>query len=108
MLKNIIIGVKDGFTRELTFFGTGYRVAVVNNEISLFMGYSHEIKLPIPKGLMVAVKKNSIIVNGADKQSVGQLAAKIRAIRPPEVYKGKGIKYIDEIIRKKAGKKAAS
>lgn len=108
LLRNIIVGVKDGFTRELTFFGTGYRVAVDNNEVALSMGYSHEIRLAIPEGLAVVIKKNSIIVSGENKQKVGQLAAEIRAVRPPEVYKGKGIKYKEEIIRRKAGKKAAS
>ena len=108
LLRNIIVGVKDGFSRELTFFGTGYRVAVDNNEVALSMGYSHEIRLAIPEGLAVVIKKNSIIVSGDNKQKVGQLAAEIRAVRPPEVYKGKGIKYKEEIIRRKAGKKAAS
>lgn len=108
LLKSIIIGVKSGFTKELEFTGTGYRVAVASDEVVLNMGYSHEIKLPIPSGISVVVKKNTILITGADKQAVGQVAAKIRAIRPPEVYKGKGIKYKEEIIRRKAGKKAAS
>ena len=108
LLASIITGVKSGFTRELEFMGTGYRVAVAENEVVLNMGFSHEIKLAIPEGLTVAVKKNSIIVSGANKQVVGQLAAEIRSVRPPEVYKGKGIRYKEEIIRRKAGKKAAS
>lgn len=108
LLASIITGVKEGFTKELHFTGTGYRVAVEGSVVLLNMGYSHEIKLDIPEGITVAVKKNIILVTGADKQSVGQVAAKIRAVRPPEVYKGKGIKYKDEIIRRKAGKKAAS
>ena len=108
LLKSIIIGVKEGFTKELHFTGTGYRVAVENAEVLLNVGYSHEIKLGIPDGVAVAVKKNTILITGADKQAVGQMAAEIRSIRPPEVYKGKGIKYKDEIIHRKAGKKAAS
>ena len=108
LLKSIIIGVKDGFTKELHFTGTGYRIAVENAEVLLNVGYSHEIKLAIPVGVSIVVKKNTILISGADKQAVGQIAAEIRAVRPPEVYKGKGIKYKDEIIHRKAGKKAAS
>jgi len=108
LIKNAIIGVKDGFTKELEFNGTGYRVAVNGNEVVLNMGYSHEIHLEIPEGLSAAVKKNIISVSGIDKQAVGQFAARIREVRGPEVYKGKGIKYRDEMIRRKAGKKAAS
>ena len=108
LLKSIIHGVKIGFTKEMEFMGTGYRIAVDGNEVILNMGYSHEIKLSIPSGLSVTIKKNTILVSGADKQAVGQLAAEIRSTRPPEVYKGKGIRYKEEIIRRKAGKKAAS
>ncbi len=108
LLKNIITGVKNGFTRELEFSGTGYRVSVNGTEVVLNMGYSHEIKLNIPADLSVTVKKNTISVSGADKQLVGQFASQIRAVRGPEVYKGKGIKYKEELIKRKAGKKAAS
>ena len=109
LLRNIIQGVKEGFTKELTFTGTGYRVSVDNNkDVVLNMGYSHEVRLEIPQGLTVEVKKNHIFVKGSDKFSVGQFAAIIRNVRGPEVYKGKGIKYIDEIIKRKAGKKASS
>jgi len=108
LVANAIEGVKDGFTKELTFSGTGYRAAVSGNEVLLNMGYSHEIKLPIPDGLEAKVVKNSIIISGIDKQVVGQFAAVVRSVRPPEVYKGKGIKYKDEFIKRKAGKTAAS
>lgn len=108
LIGNMIKGVKEGFTRELEFMGTGYRVAVAGNEVLLNMGYSHEVKIEIPQGLSVDVKKNTITVSGHDKQAVGQLAAIIRNVRKPEVYKGKGIRYKEEIIKKKAGKKAAS
>jgi large subunit ribosomal protein L6 len=108
LLKSIIIGVKEGFSKELHFTGTGYRIAVENKEVVLNVGYSHEIKLTIPDGVSIVVKKNTILISGADKQAVGQIAAEIRNVRPPEVYKGKGIKYKDEIIHRKAGKKAAS
>lgn len=108
LIENIIIGVSDGFTRELTFTGTGYRASVQGRQLALNMGYSHEIKLDIPEGLEVKVVKNSIITSGIDKQKVGQFTAIVRKVRPPEVYKGKGIKYKEEHIRRKAGKTAAS
>ena len=108
LARNAIIGVKDGFTKELTFTGTGYRVSVDGDEVLLNMGYSHEIRIAIPEGMTVSVKKNEIIVSGIHKDRVGHLAAKIREVRPPEVYKGKGIKYKTETIKRKAGKKAAS
>ena len=108
LINNLIIGVKEGFTKELTYMGTGYRAAVADNEVVLNMGYSHEIKLAIPEGLETKVVKSSIIVSGIDKEKVGQFAAVIREVRKPEVYKGKGIKYKEEHIRRKAGKTAAS
>lgn len=108
LLKNIITGVKDGFIKELTYTGTGYRIAINGNEVVLNMGYSHEIKLPIPEGISVEMKKNNISVKGIDKAAVGQFAALIREVRGPEVYKGKGIKYKTEIIKRKAGKKASA
>lgn len=108
LINNMIVGVKDGFTKELVFTGTGYRAAVNGNELVLNMGYSHEVKLVIPQGLEAKVIKNSIIISGISKEQVGQFAAIVREVRPPEVYKGKGIKYKDEHIRRKAGKTAAS
>ena len=108
LIENIVTGVKDGFTKELTFTGTGYRASVQGRDLLLNMGYSHEIKLAIPEGLEVKVVKNSILTTGMDKAKVGQFAAIVREVRPPEVYKGKGIKYKDEHIRRKAGKTAAS
>lgn len=108
LLKNIITGVNGGFTRELEFKGTGYRASVNGDIITLNMGYSHEINITIPSDITVAVKKNIILISGKDKEKIGGLAAKIRDVRPPEVYKGKGIKYKEELIRRKAGKKAAS
>lgn len=108
LASNIITGVSDGFNKELTFTGTGYRVAVNGRELLLNMGYSHEIKLDIPEGLEAKVVKNTITISGIDKAKVGQFAAIVREVRPPEVYKGKGIKYKEEHIRRKAGKTAAS
>ncbi len=107
LITNLIIGVKNGFTRELEFKGTGYRAAINGSDLVLNMGYSHEFKLSIPEGLTAEVKKNSIFIQGIDKQKVGAFASVVREVRPPEVYKGKGIKYKEEHIRRKAGKKAA-
>lgn len=108
LINNLIVGVKEGFKKELTFTGTGYRASVDGNNLLLNMGYSHEIKLTIPEGLETKVVKNAIIVSGIDKEKVGQFAAVVREVRKPEVYKGKGIKYKEEHIRRKAGKTAAS
>lgn len=108
LVKNIVTGVKDGFKKELEFKGTGYRASVDNGAVILNMGYSHEIKLEIPENVNVQIVKNNIIVTGEDKQKVGSFAAQIRNVRGPEVYKGKGIKYKTENIKRKAGKKAAA
>lgn len=108
LLKNAVVGVSKGFTKELEFKGTGYRASVNGNELTLNMGYSHEIKIELPEGIKAEVKKNSINVTGDNKVTVGEVAAKIREVRPPEVYKGKGIKYKEEHIRRKAGKKASA
>jgi large subunit ribosomal protein L6 len=108
LIANTIQGVKDGFTKELTFTGTGYRASIQGSNLVLNMGYSHEIVLPIPEALEVKVVKNTISISGIDKQQVGQFAAIVREVRPPEPYKGKGIKYKEEHIRRKAGKTAAS
>lgn len=108
LLINAIAGVRDGFTRVLEFTGTGYRAAVVGDELVLNMGYSHEIRFNIPKTLNVTIVKNRITIKGIKKEEVGQFAAIVRQVRPPEVYKGKGIKYKEELIKRKAGKTAAS
>ncbi|MCX6808735.1 MAG: 50S ribosomal protein L6 [Candidatus Berkelbacteria bacterium] len=108
LINNMIIGVKNGFTKELTFMGTGYRASVQGTDLILTMGYSHDVKLVIPTDLEVKVVKNSILITGINKATVGQFAAIVREVRPPEVYKGKGIKYKEEHIRRKAGKTAAS
>lgn len=108
LIGNMVTGVTAGFIKELTFLGTGYRASVEGSTLTLIMGYSHDIKLEIPAGLEVKIVKNSITVSGVSKFEVGQFAAIIREVRKPEVYKGKGIKYKDEHIRRKAGKTAAS
>jgi len=108
LLANMITDLKDGFVKILDFKGTGYRVRVENNTVILNMGYSHEIVLKIPEGISVNVVKNTINVEGIKRDAVGQFAAMIRDVRGPEPYKGKGIKYRDEVIKRKAGKAAQS
>lgn len=108
LIKNMITGVKDQFKQVLEFNGTGYRAVVEGESLILNMGYSHEIRLSIPERLKVSIVKNNITIAGIRKEEVGEFAARIRRVRPPEVYKGKGIKYKNERIRRKAGKTAAS
>ncbi|HEX9771419.1 MAG TPA: 50S ribosomal protein L6 [Kiloniellales bacterium] len=106
LLQSLVTGVSKGFTRELEISGVGYRAAVQGGRLNLQLGYSHDINYPIPKGITITCEKpTSISVSGASKQRVGQVAAEIRAFRPPEPYKGKGIKYLEEVIRRKEGKK---
>lgn len=104
LLANMIIGVTTGFEKKLEINGVGFRAAVSGQKITLNLGFSHPVEFPIPDGVTVAVEKNVVTVAGIDKQLVGQVAADIRALKKPEPYKGKGIKYIDEVIRRKAGK----
>ena len=106
LLYNMVQGVTEGWSKELELVGTGYRSEVLGNELILTVGFSHPVKMEIPSELSIKSEKTSIIIEGIDKELVGQMAAKIRAIRPPEPYKGKGIKYKDEIVRRKPGKTA--
>ncbi len=107
LLKNAIVGVSDGYSVELTLIGVGYRANVQGNKLDLQVGFSHPTAVDIPKELKVAVDKGTaIIIQGIDKQIVGQFAANVRAVKPPEPYKGKGIRYKDEYVRKKEGKAA--
>ena len=107
LIRNLVIGVSVGFEKRLSLIGVGYRAAVKGNMLDVQVGYSHPTALEIPKNIEVKVDKgNKIIVTGVDKQQVGQFAATVRALRPPEPYKGKGIRYEDEYVRKKAGKSA--
>jgi large subunit ribosomal protein L6 len=106
MVANLIAGVTEGFTRRLEITGVGYRAAVQGQNLQLQLGYSHDIVFPIPQGIQVACPKpTEIVVTGIDKQKVGQVAAEIRRFRPPEPYKGKGIRYAGEFILRKEGKK---
>jgi large subunit ribosomal protein L6 len=106
LLNNMVHGVATGFTRRLEINGVGYRAAVQGADLTLQLGYSHEIKYKIPKGItIVAEKPTTLVVSGADRQRVGQVAAEIRGYRGPEPYKGKGIKYEEETIVRKEGKK---
>ena len=104
LLNSMVLGVSEGFEKKLEVVGVGYRVAADKKKVTLSLGYSHPIELPIPEGLEVKVEKNTIAVSGADKRAVGQFAAVIREQRKPEPYKGKGVKYADEVVRRKAGK----
>lgn len=108
LINNMIIGTSQGFEKRLEMIGVGYRAAVQGQNLNLQVGFSHPTAMEIPAGLSVKVDKNTlIIINGIDKQQVGQFAAQIRSIRPPEPYQGKGIRYQDEYVRRKAGKAAA-
>ena len=107
LLANMVQGVVSGFSKELEIVGVGYRAQAQGKQLSLHVGLTHPVLLPIPEGLTVEVPKpTSVIVKGFDKQLVGQFAATIRRMAPPEPYKGKGIKYAGEVIRRKAGKAA--
>ena len=106
LVNNMVTGVSKGFSVTLEINGVGYRAAVQGNTLNLQLGYSHEIAYPIPDGVKIACERPTLItVSGADRQRVGQIAAEIRAYRPPEPYKGKGIKYSTETVRRKEGKK---
>lgn len=105
-IANMIEGVTKGFEKRLEIEGVGYRANLEGKDLLLNLGYSHPVKVKAPEGIEFKVEKNTIIVSGIDKQLVGQLAAEIRSKRKPEPYKGKGIRYQGEIVRRKAGKKA--
>jgi large subunit ribosomal protein L6 len=105
-IANLVAGVTKGFERKLEITGVGYRAAMQGKNLQLALGYSHDVIFPIPEGIQVAVPKpTEITITGSDIQRVGQVAAEIRAYRPPEPYKGKGVKYVDEFIFRKEGKK---
>ncbi|MBO5955733.1 MAG: 50S ribosomal protein L6 [Clostridia bacterium] len=108
LVANMVIGVSEGFTKTLEINGVGYRAAKQGNKLVMNLGYSHQVEMEEPDGIKIDVPQpNQIIITGFDKQKVGQIAAQVREKRPPEPYKGKGIKYVDEVIRRKEGKTGA-
>jgi len=109
LINNMVIGVSEGYMKELTAIGVGYRAALKGNNLELQVGFSHPVSIEAPDGITFEVPEpTKIIVTGIDKQKVGQVAADIRSVRPPEPYKGKGIRYKDEQVRRKAGKAGVS
>lgn len=106
-INNNVKGVSTGWNRQLELVGTGFRAEVSGKTLTLTVGYSHPVKIEAPEGITFKVEKLIVTVEGYDRVVVGQVAANIRAVRPPEPYKGKGIKYVDEVIRRKPGKAAA-
>lgn len=107
LVNNMVIGVNSGFEKKLEINGVGYKAAVNGKKLTINVGYSHPVEFEIPENISITVEGNIISVSGADKQIVGETAARIKKVRKPEPYKGKGIKYENEIIRRKAGKTAA-
>jgi large subunit ribosomal protein L6 len=108
LINNMVLGVTAGFSKKLEIKGVGYRAQVSGQKLILNLGFSHQVDFPLPTGISAAVEGNFITISGIDKQLVGELSAQLRRLRLPEPYKGKGIKYDDEVIRRKAGKTAAS
>ena len=104
LVNNAVQGVVQEYSKELQLNGVGFKVALQGNKLVLNVGFSHQVEYDLPAGIKAEVEKNNIKISGIDKQLVGQVAAEIRAIKKPEPYKGKGIKYVDEVIRRKAGK----
>lgn len=105
LLANAVTGVSEGFSKSLEINGVGYKAEVQGKTVRFSLGYSHPIDYPVPEGISIEVDKSNVVtVTGADRQRVGQVAAEIRALRKPEPYKGKGIRYTDEVVRRKVGK----
>ena len=107
LINNDVTGVTKGWSKQLELVGTGFRAEVAGKTLSLTVGFSHPVKMDAPEGITFKAEKNVVTVEGVDREVVGQVAANIRGVKPPEPYKGKGIKYTDEVIRRKAGKAAA-
>jgi large subunit ribosomal protein L6 len=107
LINNAVVGVTEGFTKHLEIVGVGYRGETKGKELHLALGYSHPVVYPIPDGIDIQVEKARMSVSGANRQKVGQVAAEIRSLRPPDPYKAKGIRYSDEVIRRKVGKAGA-
>jgi large subunit ribosomal protein L6 len=108
MVNNLVEGVSKGFSKGLEIQGTGYRAQVQGRALVLTLGYSHPIEYALPQGIDAKVDQNKIVISGIDKALVGQVAAEVRKFRPPEPYKGKGIRYEGEFVRRKAGKSAGA
>lgn len=108
LVANMVAGVTAGFEKKLDFEGVGYRANVEGDMLVLQLGFSHPVRFKAPQGIKFSVEKNAITVSGIDKELVGDIAAQVRRLRPPEPYKGKGIRYRGEVIRRKAGKKAVA
>jgi len=107
LVSNMVVGVTDGFVKKLTLVGVGYRAQVENNKLTLALGFSHPVEYVAPDGVTIeSPSQTEVVVSGCDKQRVGQTAAEIRAFRPPEPYKGKGVRYSDERVARKEAKKA--
>jgi large subunit ribosomal protein L6 len=107
-LANMVKGVSDGWTRELEINGVGYRAEVAGDSLNMALGYSHPVVFKLPKGVAAKVDKNRVILTSADRDLLGQTAAKVRELRAPEPYKGKGVKYVEETIKRKVGKAGAT
>lgn len=108
LVHNMVIGVSEGYRKSLDINGVGYRAEMKGKDLVLSLGFSHPVIFPVPQGIKITVnKQTNLVIEGVDKQLVGETAARIRELRPPEPYKGKGIKFTDEVIRRKAGKAAA-
>ena len=108
LIANMIKGVKEGFEKKLEIEGLGFRALLEGNDLLLYVGFTQPIKIEAPEGIKFSVEKNIITVSGADLEKVSQVAAKIRKVKPPEPYKGKGIRYLGEVVRRKVGKKAVT
>ena len=106
LIINMLSGVTAGFSKQLELIGVGFKVAVAGSKLNLDLGFSHPVVYELPKGIEAKIEKNTVTISGADKQLVGQVAAQIRKLRKPEPYKGKGIRYVGEVVRQKAGKAA--
>lgn len=108
LVANVVEGVSNGFSKQLEVIGVGYRAEVQGRNLNMSLGFSHPIVYPIPEGIEISVdKQNRIAISGCDRQQVGQIAAEIRSLRKPDPYKGKGVRYVDEVVRRKVGKAGA-
>ncbi len=108
LVANMVKGVSEGFERKLEINGVGYRADVAGQKLNMALGFSHPVVFDLPKGITAKIDKNLIILGGIDREMLGETASKIRSIRPPEPYKGKGIKYVEEVIKRKVGKTGAA